>query len=175
MSKEEGLVPIARITGVHGLKGEVKAAPYGALDGFEWGSVFLSGKGKTDERRVERAREHKGHYILVFEGCADRSTAETLVGFEISVKKEDLPKTGEDEYYYFDLIGMEVFSEDGLYIGTVRNVISTGGNDVLETHGPRGEVLIPAIEDVIVRVESGNRKIVVRLMEGLLPEEEPKH
>jgi len=174
LSKEDGLIPIARITGVHGLKGEVKAAPYGALDEFEWGSVFLTGKGRTEERRVVRARMHKGGYILVLEGCADRNTAETLVGFEISVTKGELPETGEDEYYYFDLIGMEVYSEDGLYIGRVQNVISTGGNDVLETVGPRGEVLIPAIENVIVRVESENRKIVVRLMEGLMPEEREK-
>ncbi len=175
MSKDEALVPIARITGVHGIKGEVKAAPYGALDSFEWGPVFLTGKGKTQAWKVVRARMHKGHYILVLEGCADRNTAETLVGYEISVKKEDLPEAGEDEYYYFDLIGMEVYTEDGLHIGRIENVISTGGNDVLETHGPRGEVLIPAIEEVIVRVEAENRKIIVRLMEGLLPEEEPKH
>lgn len=174
MSKDEGLVPIARITGVHGIKGEVKAAPYGGLDGLKWGAVFLTGKGKTQERRVVRARLHKGNYILVLEGCSDRNTAETLVGFEVFVRKEDLPEIAEDEYYYFDLIGMDAYAEDGLYIGRVENVISTGGNDVLETYGPRGEVLIPAIEDVIIKVEAENRKIIVRLMEGLLPDEEKK-
>ncbi|HBG47831.1 MAG TPA: 16S rRNA processing protein RimM [Deltaproteobacteria bacterium] len=169
MNKDVELVLIAKITGVHGLKGEVKAVAYGVLDDIHWDTVILAGKGRHEARRVVRARKHKGGWIIELEGCHDRSAAEALVGLEISVKKSELPETAEDEYYYFDLIGMEVYTDESRYIGRVTNVISTGGNDVLETTGPCGDVLIPAIESVIVSVDTGTRKITIRLIEGLLP------
>lgn len=170
MNKSDELVPVARITGAHGIKGEVKAASYGDLEGIEWDTVFLSGNGRETARKVLRARRNKNAWLFDLEGCHDRTSAEALVGLQISIKRTDLPETAEDEYYYTDLIGMEVWSDESQYIGRVSNVISTGGNDVLETSGPYGEVLIPAIENVIVRVEREKRQIIIRLIEGLLPE-----
>lgn len=171
MSKEEELVRVARITGVHGIKGELKATPYGELDSVQWDAAFLSGKGEDKPVRVLRVRRHKGSWLFLLEGCVDRTAAEALVGLWMAVRRSDLPPPGKDEYYYFDLVGMEVLSEDGAAIGSITGVISTGGNDVLEVSGPLGEVLIPAVEDIIVRVEPEGRRIIVRLIEGLLPEQ----
>lgn len=170
MSKEE-LVPIGRITGAHGIRGEVKLAPYGPLEGVQWGTVYIASRGKEPEpRKVISHRVHKGVFLVFLEGVPDRNTAETLAGCELFVAKSSLPETAEDEYYYADLVGMEVFTEEGKFVGKVENVFPTGGNDVLETYGPHGEVLIPAIESVIVLVEPEKNRITVRLMEGLLPE-----
>ncbi|MBW7956586.1 MAG: 16S rRNA processing protein RimM [Deltaproteobacteria bacterium] len=171
MSKEEELVPIARITGAHGIKGEVKAAPYGDLDDMDWKAVFLVGKGGARPARVTRVRRHKGVFILELDGVADRNAAEALSGFDISVRRSDLPETAEDEYYYFELVGMDVYSEDSKHIGRVSDVMETGSNDVLVVDGPHGEVLVPAIEQVIVRVDPDEKKITIRLIEGILPEE----
>lgn len=170
MSKEEELVPIARITGAHGIKGEVKAAPYGDLDGMDWGAVFLVGRGSERPASITRARRNKALYIFEFEGVTDRNSAEALAGLDISVRRSELPETAEDEYYYFELVGMDVYTEDSKRIGRVSDIIGTGSNDVLVVSGgPHGEVLIPAIEQVIIRVEPENKKITIRLIEGLLP------
>lgn len=172
MSREEDLVPIARITGAHGIKGEVKAAPYGDLDDMGWEAVFIAGKGgEARPARVTRARRHKGVFILELEGVADRNAAEALAGLDISVRRSDLPETAEDEYYYFELVGMEVYSEDSKHIGRVADVMETGSNDVLVVDGAYGEVLVPAIEPVIVRVDPDKKEITIRLIEGILPEE----
>lgn len=169
MSSAE-LIPIGRVTGVHGIKGEVKLAPYGSLDGVEWGTVCLSSGAKKAQRRVKRARLHKGVWLLELEGTSDRNSAEELVGSEILIERSELPDTGPDEYYYFDLVGMEVWAEDGRLIGTVREIIATGSNDVLSVDGPFGEVLIPAIDEVVRKVDPGASRITIRLMEGLLPD-----
>lgn len=170
MSKEE-LIPIGRITGAHGIRGEVKLAPYGPLEDLQWAVVYVAERGRAAEpRKVVSHRVHKGVYLVFLEGVPDRNTAETLAGAEVLVEKSCLPEPAEDEYYYADLVGMEVFTEEGKYVGKVENVFATGGNDVLETYGPHGEVLIPAIESVIVLVEPGKNRITVRLMEGLLPD-----
>lgn len=171
MSKEEELVPIARITGAHGIKGEVRASPYGDLDEMGWGAVFIVGRGAEKPARVRRARRHKGVFILEIEGVADRNAAEALSGLEVAVRRSDLPGTSEDEYYYFELVGMDVYSEDSKLIGRVSDIMETGGNDVLVVTGPFGEVLVPAIEQVIVRVDPEERKITIHLLEGILPED----
>lgn len=170
MSKEE-LIPIGRITGAHGIRGEVKLAPYGPLEDLQWGVVYIATGGREAEpRKVVSQRVHKGVYLVFLEGVPDRNTAETLAGAEVFVEKSCLPEPAEDEYYYADLVGMEVFTEEGKFVGKVENVFPTGGNDVLETYGPFGEVLIPAIESVVVLVEPDKNRITVRLMEGLLPD-----
>ena len=170
MNKDE-ILPVGRITGVHGIKGEIKVALYGDLEGIRWTTVFLTGKEKNEERRVERVRPHKGALILVLEGLTTRTEAEGLVGLEISLRKGDLPELEEDEYYYSDLVGMEVWADDGRRLGTVTNIIATGSNDVLEVHGDLGEVLIPAIEDALLRVDLETNRITVHLLEGLVPDE----
>ena len=171
MSSKEELIPIGRITGAHGIRGEVKLAPYGPLDDVQWGTVYIAMRGLAPEPcKVLSFRLHKGGYLVFLEGVPDRNAAETYSGLEVFVHRSDIPEAGEGEYYYADLVGMEVFTEEGKLVGRVDNVFSTGGNDVLETSGPLGEVLIPAIESVIIRIEPEKRKITVRLMEGLLPD-----
>lgn len=170
MNKDE-IIPVGRITGVHGIKGEIKVSLYGDLEGFEWNAVFITGKNRTEERRVLRARPHKGALIFALDGCSTRNDAETLVGLEISLREADLPALSEDEYYYSDLVGMDVWSDDGRHLGSITGVFPTGSNDVLEVKGDFGEVLIPAIEETVLNVDIENRRVTVKLLEGLLPGE----
>ena len=159
------------IRGRPGIKGEVKFSPYGPLDDIQWGVLHIACKGKPHQvRKVLSFRVHKGVYLVILEGVPDRNAAEALAGCEASVPKSCLPEAGEGEFYYSDLVGMDVFTEEGELVGRVDNVFSTGSNDVLETSGPLGNVLIPAIESVVIRVDLAAKKITVRLMEGLLPD-----
>lgn len=74
---------------------------------------------------------------------------------------------GEDEYYIGDLIGMEVFLEDGSSFGTLKDVMETGANDVYVIRTPEREVLVPAIKDCIKEVDVENNKMVIHLLKGL--------
>ncbi len=172
-SNNEEYVPIGFLTGPHGIAGEVKLMPYAdTLDfDFKLEAVYLSSAGGLWTRRaVNRARLHKRGYILALEGVKSRNDAEALRGVKAAIKKQDLPKTGQGEYYSFDVYGASVASEDGRAIGTVTGIIHTGANDVLEVESGSGEILIPAIEHTIISFDAENKKLVVRLMQGLEPD-----
>jgi 16S rRNA processing protein RimM len=100
-----------------------------------------------------------------------REEAEGLRGSEVSVSKQELPALPEGEYYWFELMGMEVQSEDGRALGKIFNIVTTGSNDVYEVRGPLGEILIPAIEGVVIGVDAEKKRMTIRIPEGLLPDE----
>lgn len=172
MNKEE-IIPVGKITGVHGIKGEIKVTLYGDLEGLEWKTVSITGR-KRYTCKVLRVRPHKGALIFELEGFARREDAEALVGLEVSIRKSELPDLSEDEFYYSDLLGMDVWADDGRLLGQITNIIPTGSNDVLEVTGPFGEILIPAIKETMVAIDPDEKKLTVRLLEGLLPDETEK-
>ncbi len=170
MNKDE-LLPIGRITGLHGLRGEVKLLPYGGLDEFTWKTVVKVSKGRQSSLQVKSVRRHRASFIIALDGFSTREASEDLIGSELCVPKSVLAKLPAGEYYYVDLIGMEVSTDDHRYLGHVINVIAAGPQDVLEIDGPLGTVMVPAVEQFIVEVDRVGKKIVVHLLEGLLPDE----
>jgi len=78
-----------------------------------------------------------------------------------------LQELEEDEYYWHDIIGLNVFSEDGRYLGTIRSIFPTGSNDVYVCQNDDEEILIPAIADVIARIDLAERRMIIRLLKGL--------
>jgi len=162
-------VAVGRITGVHGVRGELKVAPYVDACDFDFNAVFISGR-EGRPLKVLRARPHKAVFLLELEGIVDRDEAGALVGAEVCVPRSALPPPVEGEYYHSDLIGMEAWTDEAVFLGRIAGIITTGGNDVFEVEGPLGEVLIPAIEDVVLRVDTQARRITVHLLDGLVPE-----
>ncbi|MBI5344310.1 MAG: 16S rRNA processing protein RimM [Deltaproteobacteria bacterium] len=170
MDKET--VIIGRIIGVHGTRGEVKVLLYGGYGEFPWKSVMVSlpgGKGERVNLVVKSIRRNKAHFLILFESL--RGAAGSLVGMDVSVHREDLPPTGEDEYYTFDLVGLEAFSDSGRRLGFVTGIISAGGSDVLAIEGPLGEVLVPVAGGSVINVNLDAKKIIVHLLEGLMNDE----
>ncbi len=169
MSKEDTL-PVGKVVGLHGIRGEVKVLPYSVETGFPYRTLFASG---LEDRplSVECTRKHRGLYIVKIRGVDSRTDAQALVGRELLVKRSELPELEEGEYFCADLMGAEVFTEDGRALGKITKIFSTGGNDVFEVRGPAGEVLIPVIEDVVLSIDVSNKRVTVRLLEGLLPED----
>lgn len=167
MSKDE-LISIGKIVGAHGIKGEVTLLPYGPLvEGFNWNELSLKRKEGQRPCDITGVRPHKGGYLLTIAGYTTRNAAESLIGIEVSIKKSALPKLQEDEFYTFELIGAEAVTDDGRSLGHVTGIIVTGSNDVLEVNGADGEILIPMIEQVIIKTDIANRQITVHLMEGI--------
>ncbi|MEK6531742.1 MAG: ribosome maturation factor RimM [Deltaproteobacteria bacterium] len=167
MSKKDTL-PVGIITGAHGINGEVKLRPYSNLDGVVLKNFFIAGK--DGPFTALKTRPNKKEILVFIDGINTREDAERLKGLEVLVQRKGLPKLKPGEYYFADLIGLEVSTREGTGLGKVKEVFSTGGNDVIEVNGRFGDILIPVIEDSGIEVDLKAGSLRVHLLDGLLPE-----
>jgi len=116
----------------------------------------------------EGFRQYRGHGLLKLKGCDDRTAAEELRGMDVQIPLEEAVPLGSGEYYVHQIEGLAVYTEDGAPLGVIEEVLFTGSNAVYVTHGPRGEVLIPALKDVVLEVDLEAGRMIVRLPPGLL-------
>ena len=117
---------------------------------------------------LEGFRLHQGAALLKLKGCHDRTAVEKLRGQWVQIPIEEAMPLEQDEYYEYQIIGLAVWTAGGEYLGTVDEVISTGANDVYVVRGEEHEILIPAIEDVVLEINPAQRRMVVELIEGLI-------
>ena len=120
-------------------------------------------------RRIESARWLKGQAYLKLSGIDSTEAAEKLRGQLLSLPEALLEPLPEGHFYRFQIVGMQVYDGGGRHLGEVREVLATGGNDVYVVQGPQGEILVPAIDDVVKEVDVGAGRMVVEPMEGMLP------
>lgn len=118
-------------------------------------------------RILASAERPPGAVILKLSGVRTRAAARALTGAEVTVPAADAPVLPEGEYYYFQLMGLRVVTEEGEELGRIREVIVTGSNDVYAVSGPTGEVLVPALGQVVLGVDLALGEMRVRLMEGM--------
>lgn len=168
---KDNLLLVGKVVGVHGIRGEVKILPYGDSDKKPWKKLHLSKQGHTIICEVTANRPHKGVILTFLKGCDDRNRAAELVGYDVFVDKTAVPLLPEGEYYHFQLQGMEVVTDNGERIGVIADILSTGSNDVYVVKGASGEVLIPATGDVVLKVDVDAGKMIVHLLEGLMPKD----
>ena len=128
--------------------------------------VFLEGE-TANNFTVKSVRIHQNSVLMRFDGIDSRTAAEELVGRFVSVTKADLVDLPESTFFQFDIIGMQVCSEGGRLLGTIAEIIPMPANDLWRVEG-EVEFLLPAIAQVIVKVDMKERKVIVRLMEGLI-------
>jgi 16S rRNA processing protein RimM len=164
----EGYVAAGRVLRPWGLRGHVKVEPLTDFpERFERGArLWLDGV----ERTVEHARSQTGYLYLKFSGIDDVADAEPYRGLLLEVAEAELPPLDQDEYYHHQLVGLRALSVDGDELGTVTEVLRTGSNAVLVVHGPRGEVLLPFIDDVVKNVDLSSGSVSIELIEGMLAE-----
>ena len=117
---------------------------------------------------LDSSRLHKGAALLKLEGCHDRTSVEKLRGQLVQIPIEEAVPLEQDEYYEHQIIGLAVWTTEGERLGTVDEVISTGANDVYVVRGKEREILIPAIEGVVLEISLAQGRLVVELMEGLI-------
>ena len=157
---------VGKIVNTFGIKGEVKVNLYTEdISNFKTNNkVYVNDK----EMQVENSRLQKNMLILKLKGIDNMNDAEDLRGSIIKVdrSKNDLP---EGTYYIADLIGLDVYTEDGSLLGKVIDIYNTGANDIYTVKTQDGkEVLLPAIKDVIKQVDIQNGKIIVHILKGLI-------
>lgn len=149
---DQKLVPLGRISGVFGLQGWVKVYSdtdpmEGIVDYPEW---ILIRDGQQQTIKVEKGKRHGKGVIARLQGVEDRDAAELLKGRTIAVRRKDLPKLADDEYYWSDLVGMQVRTVEGTELGKVDYLFATGANDVMVVQGDR-ERLVPWIRNDVIR------------------------
>jgi 16S rRNA processing protein RimM len=131
--------------------------------------VFL-GPG-YDPIEIEAQRWHKNALLLSLSGYDTPEAVGSLTNQYLFVRADDRPPLPEGEYYHHQLIGLQVVDEQGQVLGSISEILETGANDVYVVLPPQGtEILLPAIQDVILEIDLPNRQMLVRLLPGLLSE-----
>lgn len=166
---------IARIMRPHGVRGEMRLQLLTAFpDRMQnLGPVFLGTDPADPSRFVSRTvtatRRDRGYWLARLDGIDDREAASAFRGWYVMVSLADAVPLEPDEVYLFQVIGLEVVTEAGETLGSVAEVIETGANDVYVVRGgPRGEILIPAIDDVVRSIRPEDGRMIVRPLPGLL-------
>lgn len=159
------------VTSVHGIKGEVKVFP--TTDDSrrfkKLKQVYLDTGKEMLPLEIEGVKFFKQMVILKFKGYENPNDVMKFRQKELWIDRKDAVRLSKDEYFIADLIDMEVCDEEGKLIGTLKDVISTGANDVYAVETPEGrEVLFPAIRQCVLDVDTEARKMTVHVMEGLL-------
>ena len=160
---------IGQISKPHGVRGEVRVMPHtDDPQRFTWLESVFVGDTNGEPMAVEHARLHKTMVLLKLAGVNGRDDAELLRGKLLYVSELDAIPLDEDEYFLFELEGMEVVTEDGRILGILIEVLETKANNVFIVRGDNGEVLLPDTEEVIQEIDFENGRIHVNLLPGLL-------
>ena len=174
-----GYMAIGRIIAPHGIRGEVKVEMLTDFpERFKPGARAYLGVGTEDPEarpaKIIAARPHKGGFLVKLDIVPDRTTAELVRDRYLLIPETDAMPLGDHENYLHDLVGLQVETTDGQHLGELREVLFTNANDVYVVKGSDGEVLLPAIRDVVLQVDLSARRMVVALPEGLLADADPE-
>lgn len=165
------LLQVGVISSTHGVRGEVKVFPTtDDVKRFKKLKKVILDTGKEQlPLEIEGVKFFKQFVILKFRGIDNINDIEKYKGKRLLVDREHAVKLKKDEYFIADMIGMDVFTEDGELFGALKDVMETGANDVYIIEMSDGkEVLVPAIKQCILDVDIENRKMVIHLLEGLV-------
>ena len=165
------LILIGRVLRPHGLTGLLRIVSYAQSQEtfLQAGSVFLDqGQNRLSERNVVSIRRHRSCYLLKLSGLDSIEQAELLKGAEIFIRKDSLAKKEEDEFFWYELLGLEVYLVTGEYLGVIREILPTGSNDVYVVRDKGREFLIPAIHQVVKEINLPQKRIVILPIKGLL-------
>ena len=169
----ENMLRVGVITSTHGVRGEVKVFPTtdDAKRFKKLKTVILAtGKGQTT-LEIEQVKFFKNMVILKFKGYDNINDVETWRQKDLLITREQAVTLQPDEYFITDLIGLLVKDDTGAEVGTVKDVLETGANDVYVVALPNGkELLLPAIKDCILQVDVEQGFMKVHLLDGLLSE-----
>jgi 16S rRNA processing protein RimM len=161
----EGYIAVGYILGAHGLEGELKVDSLSDNpERFRAGAVFRAGDSSITIRSL---RAHRGALLLRIEGIDTRDKAEELRGLLLEIPDSELGPLEQDEYYRFQIIGLEVRDTEGNILGRLEEVLETGANDVYIVRDAESELLVPAIESVVKKVDLAAGTMVVDPLSGM--------
>ena len=161
---------IGQIVNTFGIKGEVKVVPFtDDISRFdELKKVYIKNKNQEKQYKIENVKYHKNMVLIKFSGIDKIEDAEMLKNKYLEIDREDAIPLEEGTYFIADLIGLEVYTEDGNLLGKVEDIYNTGSKDIYVVKDELGkQVLLPGIDEVIKEVKLDDR-IIVHLIPGLI-------
>ena len=166
LSKTDDPVIVARVIGPHGRDGGLNIQLLSDLPGrFDVGRELLI---DLQTYSISESRQTGPDTALIWlEGVALRRDASLFTGKYLAALPDDEITLEEGEYFHYQLIGMEVRTEEGEHLGELQEILETGSNDVYIVRGSGGELLIPAMAQVVLNVDVASRAMLVRLPDGL--------
>ena len=162
---------VGQIVNTFGIKGEVKVTPFtddiNRFDDLK--KVYVKTRKDDKLYKVENVRYHKNMVLVKLEGIENPEQAELLKNAYLEINREDAIPLKEGQYFIVDLIGLDVYTDEGKLLGKVDDIYNTGANDIYVVKDELGkQILLPGIKEVIKQVDLENEKIVVHLIPGLI-------
>lgn len=162
---------IGQIVNTFGIKGMVKVVPFTddirRFDNLK--QVYIESKNSKKEYQIEEAKYHKNMVLIKFKGIDKLEDAENLKNYYLKIDRKDAIPLKENSYYIVDLLGLEVYTDENIFLGKLDDIFNTGSNDIYVVKDEKGkQILLPAISDVIKKVDIENKKIIVHLLNGLV-------
>ena len=164
-------ITIGKVVSTQSNKGEVKVLPLtDSTDRFNnLDTVFLRNSNSRTTLNIEKIRIKKNTVILKLKDIENIQEAKMIVGSFLEVKRENAVKLPKDTYFLFEIIGLEVYDENNIFLGKVENIISTGSNDVyIVKDKNKKELSIPAIREVVKNIDLEKKRITIKMVDGLI-------
>jgi 16S rRNA processing protein RimM len=175
---QRGLVPetteprflvIGRIVKPHGVQGEMRVEIMTDLpERFTWLEEVYVGEHSPRRVAVDSVRFHKNFVLVKLDGFDTREAAAELRSQLLQVPEDEGIPLEEGEYYLYQLVGLEVYSDEGEHLGELVEVMETKANNVFIVQGSRGEILLPDTEEVVLDIDFENGRMEVHLLPGLV-------
>ncbi len=162
---------IGQIVNSYGIKGFFKVVPFTdditRFDNLK--NIYIEKNRKLEKKDIEEIKYHKNLVLLKIKGIDDINDTEQYKNCYIKIDREDAVDLPEDTYFITDIIGIQVFTEEGELLGDIIDVFPTGSNDVYVVKDKTGkQILLPAIGEVIKKVDVIAKKMIVKLIAGLI-------
>jgi 16S rRNA processing protein RimM len=168
----EKLYTIGKIVNTHGIRGELKVILETDFpERFDIGNelVIVSPSNQQTPVTVQSARLHKNMYVVKFKQFDNINDVEKYKGSLLKIEEKYQQPLEEGEYYYREIIGCRVVTEEGEELGPITEILTPGANDVWVVSKPKSkQILIPVIDDVVLDVDVANKIVKIHVLEGLL-------
>ena len=162
---------IGQIVNTFGIKGMVKVKPFTddirRFDKLK--TVYVEKNGNQTEYQIEQVKYHKDMVLIKFKGIDKIEQAELLRNSYLTISRDSVEELEEGRYYIVDLLESEVYTDEQILLGILKDIFNTGSNDIYVVKNKQGkEILLPSIPDVIKEIDVENKKIIVHLLPGLI-------
>lgn len=156
-------VVLGRISGLFGVRGWVRVFSYTEpREAFlQYKGLLLGRNGDWQSIKVAEGQRHGKSVILRLEGVDDRDQAAALIGTEIGVDRDELPKPEDGHYYWSDLLGLTVVHRDGTELGTINEMLETGAHDVMVVKGDTERLIPFVMNEIVIGVDLSNKQVNV--------------
>lgn len=162
---------VGQIVNTFGIKGQLKVKPFtDDMERFEeLKTVYICKKNEMKKVEIEDVKYNKQCVLLKVKGIEDLTQAEKYKGLFLKIDRKDAKKLPKDTYFIADILGLEVYTDEGELLGKVDDIFPTGANDVYVVKDELGkQILLPSIPEVLKEIDLEKGKVIVHLIEGLI-------